>query len=99
MIKEKKCNFAVQNILKMQEISIPSHLLWEYNLNTFDFKKSYKIVIERVLQRGNLQQWREIYRYYGIPKIVETIEWSAQLDERDKRFSRLFLKSDLLYVV
>jgi hypothetical protein len=83
----------------MQEISIPSHLLWEYNLATFDFKKSYKIVIERVLQRGNLQQWREIYRCYSVSQIIETIEWSAQLDEREKRFSHLFLKSDLLHAV
>jgi hypothetical protein len=49
------------------------------------------------LQRGNLEQWREIYRYYGVPKIAETIEWSSQLDKREKRFSKLFLKSDTLY--
>ena len=83
----------------MKNISIPTHLLWEYNLVVFDFKKSYKIVIERVLQRGNLLQWREIYRYYGVLKIAETIEWSAQLDDREKHFSRLFLKSDLLHAV
>jgi len=77
-------------------INIPQHLLWEYNLDTFDYDKSYKIVIERVLQRGNLQQWREIFRYYGTAKILETIAWSSQLSGRDKAFSKLFLKSDFL---
>lgn len=76
--------------------NIPGHLLWEYDLDTFNYDKSYKIVIERVLQLGNLDEWREIFSYYGEVKILETIEWSAQLEARDKRFSRMFLKSDFL---
>lgn len=30
-------------------------LLWEYDLETFNYDKSYKIVIERILQMGNLE--------------------------------------------
>lgn len=77
---------------------IPKTLLWEYNLDSFDFNNSYKIVIERVLQRGNLNDWKEIVTFYSNQQILETIEWSAQLEERDKNFSKLFLKSDFLYV-
>lgn len=77
---------------------IPQHHLWEYDLKTFNFDKSYKIVIERVLERGNLIEWREILHYYGEAKILEVIEWSAQLSERDKSFARFFLKSDFLDV-
>jgi hypothetical protein len=77
--------------------NIPSTLLWEYDLETFNYDKSYKIVIERVLERGNLEEWREILSYYGEPKILDTIEWSAQLDKRSKDFSRFFLKSDFLH--
>ncbi len=75
---------------------IPDHFLWEYDLKTFNYDKSYKIVIERILERGNLEEWREIFIYYGEQKILETIEWSAQLDNRGKEFSRFFLKSDFL---
>lgn len=77
--------------------NIPARLLWEYDYDTFDFDRSYKIVIERVLQLGNLQEWREIIEYYAPQQILETIEWSAQLDERDKQFSRFFLNSDMLH--
>ena len=77
--------------------NIPGHLLWEYDLDTFNYDKSYKIVIERVLERGNLEEWREILRYYGEEKILITIDWSAQLNERGKRFARFFLKSDFLH--
>lgn len=34
--------------------NIPARLLWEYNYETFNFDKSYKIVVERVMQRGDL---------------------------------------------
>ena len=78
---------------------INTALLWEYDLDTFNYDKSYKIVIERVLERGNLTQWREMVKYYSQQKILETIEWSAQLDQRDKDFSRLFIHSNLLYAV
>ena len=76
--------------------NIPDRLLWEYDVATFNYDKSYKIVIERVLERGDLDEWREILNYYGEQKILDTIEWSAQLDERGKRFCRFFLKSDFL---
>jgi hypothetical protein len=79
--------------------NIPAFLLWEYNLETFNYDKSYKIVIERILQLGTIDDWKEMIRFYSNDKILETIEWSAQLDKRDKEFSAFFLKSDMLYAV
>ena len=76
---------------------INSALLWEYDLETFNYEKSYKIVIERVLERGNLEEWREMVQLYTKEQILETIEWSAQLDKRDKDFSRFFLTSEFLH--
>ena len=72
-------------------------LLWEYDLNTFNFDKSYKIVIERILQLGNLEEWQSMVNYYTKEKILETIEWSAQLDDRDKEFAKFFLTSGFLH--
>jgi hypothetical protein len=77
--------------------SIRPALLWEYNLETFNWERSYKIVIERVLQLGSIDEWKEIYSFYKPEKILETVEWSKQLDKRDKDFAHLFLKSDLLH--
>lgn len=76
---------------------IRSSLLWEYDLETFHWDRSYKIVIERVVQRGDVHEWREIYKFYGTEKILETVDWSRQLDTRDKNFAKLFLQSDLLH--
>ena len=76
---------------------INSALLWEYDLDTFDYKKSYKIVIERVLERGTLEEWKEMVQFYTNDQIIETIQWSAQLDKRDKDFARFFLTSEFLH--
>jgi hypothetical protein len=76
---------------------INDRLLWEYDLETFNYDKSYKIVIERVLERGTLAEWRAILNYYGRDKVLEVIDWSAQLTQRMKDFSRFFMSSDFLY--
>ena len=75
---------------------ISDTLLWEYDLTTFHWDKSYKIVIERVLEMGNLKEWKEMVAFYGKVKILETIEWSAQLRKKDKDFARFFLNSEFL---
>ena len=76
--------------------NIPARLLWEYNYETFNFDKSYKIVVERVMQLGDLEEWREIINYYSNEQLLSALEWSAQLDKQDKAFCRTFLKSDLI---
>ena len=76
--------------------NIPAYLLWEYDLDTFNYDKSYKIVIERVLLRGTIEDWIEMTRYYSEEKILETIEWSRQIEKREKDFARLFMYSDLI---
>ena len=76
---------------------INTALLWEYDLDTFNYEKSYKIVSERILQMGNLEEWRNMVRFYSKEQILETIEWSAQLDKRDKEFAKFFLNSDFLH--
>ena len=75
---------------------INSGLLWEYDLDTFNYKKSYKIVIDRTLQMVNLEEWRSMVKFYSREQILETIEWSAQLDKRDRDFSKFFLDSEFL---
>lgn len=71
-------------------------LLWEYDLDTFNYLKSYKIVIERVIERGNLEEWREMVQLFTREQILETIDWSVQLSKRDKDFAKFFLPSGFL---
>ena len=96
-IRPKKSKFEYVKMNKQRPHIINTALLWEYDLDTFNYDKSYKIVIERVLERGNLEEWREMVQLYSNEQILETIEWSAQLDRRDKEFSKFFLTSEFLH--
>lgn len=87
----------MQNAQQSKPQIINSQLLWEYELDTFNYMRSYKIVIERVLQRGNLEQWREMVQVYSREQILDAIDWSAQMDKQEKEFSRFFLDSDFLH--
>jgi hypothetical protein len=82
-----------------KSINIDARLLWEYDINTFNFEKNYRIVIERVIQRGTPFEWREIVEFYGKEKILEVTNWSKQLFPQDKNFVPIFLESPLLYVL
>lgn len=76
--------------------NIPAYLLWEYDLETFNYEKSYKIVIERILIMGKIEDWIEMMKFYSVEKINETIEWTRQVEKREKDFARLFIQSDLV---
>lgn len=76
---------------------ISKHLLWEYDLETFNYDRSRRVVIERVIERGTLVDWREIYRYFGKEIILNIAKSSRQLSERDKSFTEIFVNSSLIY--
>lgn len=78
--------------------NIPGYLLWEYDLDTFNYEKSYKVVIERILIRGTIEDWTEMLNFYPLERVLETVAWTKQIDRRDKDFALLFIQSDLIHV-
>ncbi len=76
--------------------TLPQHLLWEYDLAKFDYDRSYRIAIERVIERGNLEEWRAAQAYYGKEKFLEVAAWSRQLTKRNREFAQLFVNSNLV---
>ncbi|MCO6491460.1 MAG: hypothetical protein J5I98_23790 [Phaeodactylibacter sp.] len=76
---------------------ISPHLLWEYDLSSFDFDKSKRVVIERVIERGTLDDWREMIRYYGEEQVLNVARQSRQLSAKDKGFTEIFIHSTLLH--
>lgn len=72
------------------------HLLWEYDLTTFDYDTSKAIIIERVIQRGNLKDWQIAIEMYGKDAFLQVVEDSNQLSDRDRNFTKLIIDSPLL---
>ena len=44
-------------------------LFWDTDINKIDWHKQYKAVIQRVFERGNDKEKKEILRFYGNDKI------------------------------
>jgi len=76
---------------------IRKHLLWEYDLDSVDFSKLAVVVIARVIERGNPQEWQEIVDYYGSKTILEVAEKSTRLSPRDKSFTKIYLQSGFVH--
>lgn len=78
----------------IQTISPPkirSFLLWDVNRDQFDFSKNSQLVVERVCTLGNLSDFKEIVRYYGLPVLKNEITNSGALDNKSLCFFSQYL--------
>lgn len=66
--KEQQQNKSV----KQPDLSIiRKTLFWDTDITKIDWTKQYKAVIQRVFERGNDEEKKEMLRFYGIDKIKE----------------------------
>lgn len=90
----KRNYFADKILFKLKaNPDIRKHLLWEYNWEEIDFVELATVVVERVIERGDIQDWKEMIRFYGKSKIREIARQSTRLDRKNKQFTNIFLQS------
>lgn len=65
---------------------------WDCNYDKIDWQQVYVFVMQRILERGNEQDWQELIRYYGIDKITHALKHEITYlpDERIKEASVYF---------
>ena len=49
-------------------------LFWDWRYADIDWQKSYRSIIERVLERGTKEEWEEIIRFYGKPAVIKALK-------------------------
>lgn len=68
--------------------SVSPSLLWEYDLSDFDWWKSRKIVVQRILERRWLEDYYAGFNLYGgIEGFREIIKEVPFLSPRDMNFA------------
>jgi hypothetical protein len=71
--------------------NIRPFLLWDVNMDHFDFSINKQLVIERCCTLGNLSDYKEILRFYGLETIKNELLKSASLDPKSLSFfSQIF---------
>jgi hypothetical protein len=64
---------ASNNSVDKGKPDLPARLFWEFRYETIDWAKAFSTVIERVLDRGNQQEFDEMVRFYGREKVIEVL--------------------------
>jgi hypothetical protein len=55
-------------------------LFWDVDYEAIAWDEKWQFVIERVLERGSLEDWKTIKAYYGLSKIKEAALTARWLD-------------------
>jgi hypothetical protein len=57
-------------------------IFWDVNFDALDYDKRARFVIERVFERGDVDDIRQCRRYYGDEKVSEILLTAKYLPER-----------------
>jgi hypothetical protein len=66
----------------MQKPVLQKKIFWDVNFDEIDYGKNARFVIERVFERGDVEDIRQARRYYGDEKIAEILLTAKYLPER-----------------
>jgi hypothetical protein len=70
------------------DAQIPKHLLWDMDLKKFDWQKCRKIVVERVIERGDIEDFYTLFQMYGgVEGVREIIKEVHALNPRAMAFA------------
>ncbi len=69
--------------------NLSKHLFWDVELNDLSLNNNPKLIIQRVLDYGLINDWKIIYDYYGIDKIAKTAITIKDLDKKSISFVSL----------
>jgi len=61
-------------IQKVRRPDLPKVLFWDFDFEKLDWSRSYKTVIERVLDKGNTMDWEEMIRFYGRGNVIRALK-------------------------
>jgi hypothetical protein len=73
-------------------LKIRMELFWDLDKDRLSEETHRRIIIERVLNLGNLSEFREIVKFYGLEIIRKEISQAGDLDPKTVAFIESFLK-------
>ena len=68
----------------------PKNLFWDVDYKEIDWEKNKRWVIERVLLRGSLKDFKEMNRFYTMQEVKDSIIRIRYLDDKTLNFASNF---------
>jgi len=69
------------------DATIRPSLLWEYNLSNFDWQDMRNIVVQRVLERGRMDDYYAMLNLYGREGVREALKAIPYMSKKDMNFA------------
>lgn len=69
-----------------KEYSFRQSLLWEYDLKNFNWEQMKPTVVQRVVERGRIEDFQFILVKYGLNQVIQTIKQIPCLHKKDINF-------------
>jgi hypothetical protein len=74
------------NYKSHQKSQVRESLLWEYDMNQFDWENMQILVVQRVIERGRMDDFYAILNRYGPTGVREAIKQIPYLNPKDLSF-------------
>ena len=68
------------------DAQIRKTLFWEYDLNTMNWQDMRMIVVQRVIERGRINDFYAILNLYTLEGVKDTIKQIPYLNQKDLSF-------------
>ena len=65
---------------------LSDHLFWDVDKDMLDVQKHKRLIIQRVLDYGLMQDWHIIKDHYGVGEIAQTATTLKELDPKSLSF-------------
>ena len=70
-----------------QDSVIRPSLLWEYDLSDFDWQNMRNVVVQRVLERGRMDDYYAMLNLYGREGVREALRMIPYMNRKDMNFA------------
>lgn len=81
---------------EFKNAKLNTNLLWDCDLKDFDYQKAKKLVVKRVIERGQEEDYYAIFNLYGgIEGVKEIIKTIPHLSKKDMNFVSIVFSIDL----
>ncbi len=72
--------------MKLTKPLLAKRIFWDTNFENLDYDKNYRSIIERVFDWGDIDDIRQVRRYYGDKKVIEALTTAKYLFDETIHF-------------
>ena len=77
---DRKTTIMLRNASSYRLQDINPRIFWDMELGSLDYEKNAPLIIQRVLEYGDLKDWYAIKKHYGLDRIVSISQGFRTLD-------------------